>query len=176
MIKEITGFSGYYISDDGKVFSTKKGEMKELRLVKSGGYSKVKLRSDNGVVKIFGVHRLVAVAFIPNPENFPCVNHKDENKTNNCVENLEWCTVRYNNNYGTRNKRVSKAMVGNKNSVSSPKVCCVELDITFDNYAACDHYIRKNFNDKWFQVAKTIKLRGGYYKKLDLHFIEIFQD
>ena len=54
-------------------------------------------------------HRLVAQTFIPNPDNLPCVNHKDENKLNNCVSNLEWCTVAYNDNYGTRLDKVRKA-------------------------------------------------------------------
>lgn len=68
------------------------------------GYLRVKLNKD-GIFKKFAIHRLVAQAFIPNPDNLSEVNHKDEVKTNNHVENLEWCDSKYNKNYGTAIKR-----------------------------------------------------------------------
>lgn len=68
--------------------------------------------SKDGKMKHYKVHRLVAMAFIPNPNNLPIINHKDENPSNNNVNNLEWCTVAYNNAYGTARKRASKKMRG----------------------------------------------------------------
>ena len=59
----------------------------------------------NGVGHKKTIHRLVAEAFIPNPNNYPCINHKDENKENNNANNLEWCTYKYNSNYGTCRER-----------------------------------------------------------------------
>lgn len=78
----------------------------------------------NGKFKCELVHKLVAKAFIPNPDNLPCVNHKDEDKTNNKVDNLEWCTHKYNNNYGTKNKRTSKLKTNN--TYNTRPVLCIE--------------------------------------------------
>lgn len=70
----------------------------------------------NSVCKIHLVHRLVANAFIPNPQNFPHINHKDENKSNNKVCNLEWCNQKYNSNYGTSAQRISAKLTNGKRS------------------------------------------------------------
>lgn len=114
IFKDIEGYEGYYqISNLGRVKSLGKGNSnnsKEKILIlgkDGGGYAKTTLYKD-GKQKIFKVHRLVAKAFIPNPNNLPCVNHRDENKNNNCVDNLEWCTIEYNNNYGTRKARIAE--------------------------------------------------------------------
>lgn len=94
----IEGYPDYQISDQGRVKSLKLGRERILKDGDVHGYRKVSLCS-NGKVKQFRVHRLVAKAFIPNPEGLPEVNHQDEDKTNNWKENLEWCESQYNTEY-----------------------------------------------------------------------------
>ena len=110
--KDIIGFEGHYqVSNKGKIRSIKNNKIKELKPykeIKRCGYLSVYLRLP-GQKFTKKVHRLVAEAFIPNPNGFPEVNHIDENKENNCVENLEWCTGEYNLCYGTRLKRISES-------------------------------------------------------------------
>lgn len=106
MMKEINEFAGYFVTEDGKVFSSRSNQWLTIRY-NSTGYQYVGLV--DGKQHNRYVHRLVAEAFIPNPDNLPCVNHKDENPTNNNVGNLEWCTYEYNNNYGEHNKKIAKA-------------------------------------------------------------------
>jgi hypothetical protein len=120
--KDIVGYKGLYqVSSFGRV----KGLQRKCKLSESHkadfrivpekiinqeikvGYCYVGLFS-NGKCCRKRVHRLVAEAFIPNPDNLPQVNHKDENKLNNCVENLEWCTGSYNIKYGTCRERIAK--------------------------------------------------------------------
>lgn len=113
--KDIEGYEGLYqVNNTGKVISlnyNRTGEVRELKpMVDRYGYLYVNL-SKNGKYKSKKIHRLVAEAFIPNPNNLPEVNHKDECKTNNCVENLEFCSAVYNSNYGTRNERIRKPIL-----------------------------------------------------------------
>lgn len=95
--KDVVGYEGLYeVSDLGNVRSTKRGNLKNLYLKSHNrGYLQVELFKD-GKSKMLMVHRIVAQAFIKNADGFPQVNHKDENKTNNRVDNLEWCTGSYN--------------------------------------------------------------------------------
>lgn len=116
--KDVQGYEGYYqVSNFGRVKSltrtvkSNKGDnypyatlSEKIRKPSEGKYLQIILCKD-GKTKKHLIHRLVAQAFIPNPNNLPCVNHKDENPRNNHVENLEWCTYQYNNQYNNRVER-----------------------------------------------------------------------
>lgn len=108
--KPVVGYEGLYeVSNWGRVKSIRFGKERILKpFTNKDGYLLVTL-SKNGTHKKFQVHRLVALHFLPNPDNLPEVNHKDENKLNNNAENLEWCNRKFNINYGTRNKRIGKS-------------------------------------------------------------------
>ena len=114
--KDIEGYEGYYqVSNFGRVksldryvkdtkrncFNFVKGRIMSPSSADKKHYMQVGLSKNNKVIHYL-IHRLVAQAFIPNPNNLPQVNHKDENKENNRADNLEWCTAEYNTNYGTR--------------------------------------------------------------------------
>lgn len=107
--RDIKDYEGLYqVSNLGRVKSLKYGKEKILKGYKyRGGYLRVDLYKERKV-KHFPIHRLVASAFINNPNNLPQVNHKDEDKTNNCAENLEYCDSSYNTNFGTRNERIAE--------------------------------------------------------------------
>ena len=116
MWKDIPGYERLYqVSNLGNVRSLNYNRTGEIKLLKqSTNKHEYKLVSlcKNGKTKTCKVHRLVAIAFIPNPNNLPIINHKDEDKTNNNVNNLEWCTYEYNVNYGTRNERTGESHKG----------------------------------------------------------------
>lgn len=145
--KDIKGYEGFYqVSDCGRVRSLERDvfspngtvnrHIEEKILVpvlNNKGYSLVNLFK-NGKGKLMLVHRLVAMAFIPNPENKSQINHRDEVKTNNVVENLEWCSAQENINYGTRTARAVQNCRSFKleNNPRARAVFCVELNKTFD--------------------------------------------
>lgn len=102
--KDIPGYEGIYVvSNFGRIRNLVSGKFIKPSQ-KDDGYCRVCL-SKNGCGKCINIHRLVAQVFIPNPDNLPQVNHKDEDKTNNVADNLEWCDAKYNINYGTSQQR-----------------------------------------------------------------------
>lgn len=105
--KHVCGYQKYEVSNYGNV---RRGKRILKQTETPSGYLTVHL-CENGIRKRHRINRLVALAFIDNPNGFPVVNHKDENKKNNCVDNLEWCDHKYNANYGTRNARISKKII-----------------------------------------------------------------
>ena len=130
---------GYYVSNFGRVSNNGfvlKGIMQK------NGYVHVSLHG-----KQMSVHRLVAEAFIPNPENLPQVNHKNEDKSDNRVENLEWCTAKQNINHGTANERRVKS----RNSITSPKPII--------QYDTCGNVIREW--DSASKASQELNIRQG---------------
>ena len=131
--KDVEGYEGIYeVSNLGRVRSldhkarhvsrmgrefevTYKGRIRKL-WANENGYLFATFK-DNGKLKTYRVHRLVAEVFIPNPDNLPFINHKDENPSNNRVDNLEWCTHEYNVRYGTTIMRIRDTQLKRANAV-----------------------------------------------------------
>lgn len=110
--RNIENNSNYLISNDGLVKNVKTNEILKSNCNRKGGYKKVNI---GGKTKY--IHRLVAIAFIPNPNNYPVVNHIDENTLNNDIKNLEWCTQKHNCNHGNRNKKILENNEKRKNGI-----------------------------------------------------------
>lgn len=129
-MREIPNYEGLYaVTSCGKVWSYRSKRFLTPRKSKKG-YLTV-LLCNKGNMREFKIHRLVADAYIPNPDNLPQVNHKDENKQKNCISNLEWCTNLYNRNYGTRNQRAAMAI-----SKAKMKPCiCIETNKIYPSVA-----------------------------------------
>ena len=128
------------------------------------GYVRVGL-SKYGKTKSYYVHVLVAKAFINNSDNLSEVNHIDEDKTNNCVNNLEWCNHKYNSIHGTRINRISKAMTNNKKV--SKQVLCIETGVIYPSVHEAGRQMNLNFGEiamvcRGYRNRKTA---GGYHWK-----------
>lgn len=154
--KDIKGYEGLYqISNKGNVRSIKFNRILNMKLsLNNKGYYIVKFRK-KGVQTLYSVHRLVAEAFILNPNNYPCINHKDENPKNNNVDNLEWCTYKYNNNYGEHNKKM-------RLSKSTMPIICIELNKEFISQKEAARQLGINQASIWQCLHGNYKLAGGY--------------
>lgn len=110
--RNIEGYPNYMVSNLGRVKSLNYNRTGEEKIMKGSknnrGYLYVQLYKE-GKQKNYLIHRLVASAFIPNPDNLSEINHINEDKTNNQFTNLEWCNRIYNLNYGTHNERMAKS-------------------------------------------------------------------
>lgn len=126
MLVEVKDFKGYFVDEIGNVYGKNGNPLKPSD--NGNGYKIVILRKDN---KSYAktVHRLIANAFLENPNGFAEINHKDENKSNNKVENLEWCNHSYNNSYGTKIDRMKNTW--EKNKINCKKVVCIETGIKY---------------------------------------------
>lgn len=139
MIKDIPDYPNYSITTSGIVFNKKKG--KPVKWFKSSsGYWEVDLSKD-GTHKRFSVHRLVAIVFIPNPNNLPEVNHKDGNRLNPDISNLEWVTGRQNIRHG---------FVRRNGSISSPK-------ISLDKIKQLNNRAKKEGLDLYTLIVKQLE-------------------
>jgi hypothetical protein len=110
--KPVVGFEKYYsVSNNGDILSHRTGKLRKPVLCKGNGYFTVVLNGDNKLKETKTVHRMVAEAFLERSPEQTCVNHKNECKTDNRVDNLEWCTKHYNNTYNGKDQRCCKPVV-----------------------------------------------------------------
>lgn len=184
--RDILGFEGaYQISNLGRVKSLDKdihymNHGTPAVLHKKGmilkqtpdvdGYLRVSVVCE-GRSKNFAVHRLVAQAFISNPENLPCVNHKDYDKTNNCVDNLEWCTVEYNNKYSNTEERRPHSMyvrIGQDSAkITGHSVRCIETEQEFPSMIEAERQMHLWAGAVLSSVRTGYKVYGKYtFEKL----------
>lgn len=159
---------GYFIKEDGTIYSTLKFFKKLTHSKAIGGYRQVCLtRTDGRTTLSVKVHRLVAHNFIDNPQNYKCVNHKDEDKTNNHANNLEWCDHMYNNHY-SKSKRSSfyqslirKGVGGNCRFTDED----IEDMKMFKNAGICQRDIARVYNTSGSYVCN---LTNGNIKRREL--------
>lgn len=163
--KEIKDFPGYYIYPDGKVQSEKSHKFLSPR-IDSNGYENIAL-CNNGKRKDFRINRLVALYFVFNddPEHKNIVNHIDENKLNNHYTNLEQCTSKYNNNYGTKPQRTSQTL--SQKVIMCDKETLEEIKIFNSMKEAASYFNSNNATHIGDVIRGKRKTAYGYFQKKD---------
>lgn len=160
--RNIEGYEGLYqISNFGRVKSLRFGKEKIMKERTINCYFAVNLHKD-GKKKSYLVHRLVASAFLPNPNNLPQVNHIDEVKTNNRVDNLEWCSAKYNVNYGFRMQRFIESNTNNPKI--SKKVLCIETGKIYPSVRQVERELG------FYQTNISAACRGKYKTSYGFHW------
>lgn len=145
-MKDIKGFEGLYaVTSCGRVWSYKKQKFLSLNKNRNNGYYYVHLYKDGKCIKSKQVHRLLAETYLPNPDNLTQVNHKDENKEHNYLNNLEWCTPQYNVDYSL-----------------SKKVRCVETGIVYKSVSEAARQLNLKRSNIYKVIMNKRKHTGGY--------------
>ena len=169
ILKPIPNCDDYFISNFGNVYSTKRS-VKPMRLTphvdSRGNYINIQLKNNQGGMSHFLVHRLVAQAFIPNPHQFPEVNHRDKNNKNNHVSNLEWCTRKDNleDSYSTMspNRNFNKCtLIVNNEKVGEFDGVIRAAKFAHEHYGASASSLEKYL--KWLNIE--IKFDGDDTRK-----------
>ena len=150
----IKDFEDYQIDTNGVVYN-KNGTIKKTRIRKDSGYEDTVLINKDGIIFCKKVHRLVAIQFIPNPDNLPEVNHKDGNRTNNNVDNLEWCTSKYNTSYS-----VNVLKHGTMKKVVGIDINTNEIVYRFDSLADAGRFFSNGKNYRYYQNSIYRALKG----------------
>jgi hypothetical protein len=158
IFKDIEGYEEYQVSNMGNVKSLKYNKEKILKPKKNKyGYLQVNLYKE-GNMKTHNIHRLVAMTFIPNPNNLEQINHRDECKTNNVITNLEWCDAKYNSNYGTHIQRSAKSNTNHPKR--SKPVICIETGVVYPSIHQVERQL--GFSHSNISYACNGKLKTAY--------------
>jgi hypothetical protein len=167
---EISGYNGVYeISSFGNVISNNFGKRKVLKYgLMNSGYKMVSLKKDCKQ-KMCSIHRLVAIAFLPNENNLPQVNHKDGNKLNNNLDNLEWCTRSenikhmYNNGLKTYKPLHYKGKFGAEHN-RSKKVLCINDGVTFGSMSEAERFYSLGQGGVCWSIKNKKPIKGKQFQ------------
>lgn len=183
--KQVIGYEGLYevdqfgrvygidrtktVVDNGRTYEKPIAGRQMKQSIHTNGYKTVSL-TKNGSTKTMFVHRIVAEAFLPNPNNLPMVNHKDEDKTNNFIDNLEWCTASYNRTYGKAIERQAKKIRGRE---SKKKIAVIQKDMNgeflnwFDSLTKAAESVKGSTSSISAVCKGKRKMAYGYLWKYD---------
>lgn len=167
--KELPEYEGLYqISNYGRIKRIPRNDQglgnRTLAKIRKYNFDKdgycVVVLSKDGIKRVKKVHRLVLETFLPNSEQLPMVNHKDEDKTNNRLSNLEWCTAKYNCNYGTALERTAKKLT-NRTDCSISVLCFNLKGVMIREYPSISE-VKRTFGKNVNHIYKVISHGGGY--------------